>query len=104
MDPARVGGSGRGDEHQFILGHGILWDGTDKDIAVELIQNVQAQFPEFKLTSSFDRSFYSPPVREELDTMLEITVMSAKGKLSRRVRIPPRTRRPARGIRPWNPA
>ena len=67
------------DEHQFILGHGVLWNGTDKDIAVELIREVQEQFPEFNLTCSFDRSFYSPMVRQELDTMLEVTAMPSKG-------------------------
>ncbi len=34
------------DEHPFILGHGVLWNGTDKDIAVELgareVSRVQA--------------------------------------------------------------
>ena len=67
------------DEHQFILGHGVLWNGTDKDIAVELIKEVQERFPEFKVTCWFDRSFDSPAVREELDTMLEVTAMPSKG-------------------------
>ncbi len=71
------------DEHQFVLGHGILWTGTDKDIAVELMKKVQAQFPEFKFTCSFDLSFYSPEVRQELDHLLEVTGMSKKGYLDK---------------------
>ena len=70
------------DEHQLVLGHGILWDGTDKDIAIELVKQVQEHFPEFTFTCSFDMSFYSPDVRDELDTMLEVTAMSRKGYLN----------------------
>jgi len=70
------------DEHQFVLGHGVLWYGTDRDIAVALIKEVQERYPEFRLTCSFDRSFYSPAVREKLDTMLETTAMPKKGYLN----------------------
>lgn len=70
------------DEHQFVLGHGVLWTGTDKDIAVALIKEIQEKFPEFNLTCSFDRSFYSPEVRDELDQLLETTAMPAKGHLN----------------------
>lgn len=75
------------DAHQFVLGHGILWNGTDKDIAVRLMKQVQERFPEFRLTCSFDRSFYSPGVRDELDTMLAVTAMSKKGGLTRKERV-----------------
>ena len=70
------------DQHQFILGHAILWEGTDKDVAVPLIKAVMARYPDLN-TCSFDQGFYSPEVLAELDELLEMNAMPKKGKLTK---------------------
>ncbi len=67
------------DEDQFVLGYGILWEGTDKDIAIPLVKTLEAQYPGISMTCSFDRAFYSPEVRKQLDEKLEVTAMPKKG-------------------------
>ena len=69
------------DEHQFILAYHILWDTSDVEVAVPIIDAVQAAFPEFN-TCSFDRGFHSMKNREALDTRLAVNALPKKGKLS----------------------
>ena len=66
------------DQYQFLLGYSILWTGTDKDIAVPLIESIQQRYSELR-GCSFDRGFYSPSVRDDLDTCLEVHAMPKKG-------------------------
>ena len=61
-------------DHQFILAHQIMWDRTDRDVAVPIIDAVQAVFPEFN-ACSFDRGFYSSDiVHALLRRMKEVTL------------------------------
>ncbi|MXW32162.1 MAG: ISNCY family transposase [Rhodothermaceae bacterium] len=71
------------DLHQFVLGYGILWDGTDKDIAVTLVELMEKQYPGLLMTCSFDRAFYNPQVRHQLDEKLVVTAMPKKGGLTK---------------------
>ena len=70
------------DQFQFILSHEILWQGSDVDVAVPIIEKTQKSFPEFR-ACSFDRGFHSPENRRRLDELLDHNVLPAKGKLSR---------------------
>ena len=47
------------DQYQFILHHKILWEGSDTDIAVSVINETQALHPDLRVCS-FDRGFHSP--------------------------------------------
>ena len=67
------------DEHQFILGYGIEWTGTDKDYAVALIQEVLEKNPSIELTCSFDTGFYSVEVLEKLSQLLAGLALPKKG-------------------------
>ena len=71
------------DQYQFLLGHSILWTGTDKDIAVPLIESTQQRYSELR-DCSFDRGFYSPSVRDDLDTCLEMNAMLKKGRCTKK--------------------
>ena len=73
------------DGYQFVLGYGIEWEGTDLDIAVPLVQSIEAQYPHLTMTCSFDLGFYSPEVREQLETKTKLVTvgMSKKGRLSK---------------------
>ena len=56
-------------------------DVYDLAVAVPLIKRCQKAFPDLR-ECSFDRGFHSPSNREELDKLLELTVLPKKGKLS----------------------
>ena len=47
------------DQFQFILQHKILWEGSDTDIAVSVINETQALHPDLRVCS-FDRGFQQP--------------------------------------------
>ncbi len=69
------------DEHRFILAYHILWDTSDVEVAVPIIDAVQAAFPEFN-ACSFDRGFHSLKNRKALDARLALNALPKKGKLS----------------------
>ena len=46
------------DQYQFILHHKVLWEGEDVDVAVPMVQEAQALYPELR-ACSFDRGFHS---------------------------------------------
>ena len=56
------------DQYQLILHHKILWEGSDTDIAVSIIEQTQALHPDLRVCS-FDRGFHSPGNRAQLDAM-----------------------------------
>ncbi len=70
------------DWHQFVLGHVILWDGSDGDIAEELVIQVQKHVPELRITS-FDRGFYNHNLRTRLDQLLDVTAMPKTGNMTK---------------------
>jgi hypothetical protein len=69
------------DQFQFILHHKILWEGSDTDIAVSIINETQALYPDLRVCS-FDRGFHSPDNRVQLDAMLDLNALPRKGRLS----------------------
>ena len=69
------------DQHQFILHHEILWRGEDVDVAVSMVQETQARYPELR-ACSFDRGFHSPNNRVRLDALLDLAALPRKGRLS----------------------
>ena len=70
------------DQYQFILHHKILWEGEDVDVAVPMVQEAQALYPELR-ACSFDRGFHSPANRVRLDTLLDVNALPRKGYLSK---------------------
>ena len=74
------------DEYQFILAHHIMWEGSDTDVAVPIIDAVQEVFPSFN-ACSFDRGFHSKKNREELDARLAVNALPKKGKLNQADRV-----------------
>ena len=69
------------DQFQFLLHHKIMWQGTDVDVAVSMVEETQARFADFRMCS-FDRGFHSPTNRRRLDEMLELNALPRKGYLS----------------------
>ncbi len=69
------------DPCQFVLHHKILWEGGDEAVAVPLITETQAMYPQL-IGCSFDRGFHSPDNRRELDKQLEHNGLPRKGRLT----------------------
>ena len=67
------------DQHPFILGWHLQWQGGDVDMAVPLVAACQAQYPELR-GCSFDRGFHSPANQQQLAAMLEHVALPAKGR------------------------
>ena len=70
------------DQYQFILHHKILWEGEDVDVAVPMVEQAQALYPELR-ACSFDRGFHSPDNRVLLDGLLDVNALPGKGYLSK---------------------
>ena len=66
---------------QFILGHRIMWTEQDVDVAVEVVEQVQSEYPGLQ-GCSFDKGYYSAGNRQRLDGILARNVMPKKGRLS----------------------
>ncbi len=69
------------DQHQFILDYRIMWEGSDVDSAIPLVESCKQRYPELT-ACSFDRGFYSPSNRSRLEQMLEVAALPAQGRLS----------------------
>ena len=69
------------DQHQFVLHHHILWQETDKQVAVTMVEQTQARFPDLT-QCSFDRGFHSPANQHALATVLEVVILPKTGRLS----------------------
>ena len=67
------------DQHPFILGWHLQWQGGDVDMAVPLVAACQAQYPELR-GCSFDQGFHSPANQQQLAAMLEHVALPAKGR------------------------
>ncbi len=93
------------DQHPFILGWHLQWQGGDVDMAVPLVAACQAQYPELR-GCSFDRRFHSPANQQQLAAMLEHVALPAKGRGTEASRKPGKVKhhswRDAGGIRAWN--
>ncbi|MCD4819447.1 MAG: ISNCY family transposase [Candidatus Cloacimonetes bacterium] len=69
------------DQYGFVLDHKVMQNETDSAIAVEIVKNAQAKFPNIK-SCSFDKGFHSPINQKELAKILENVYLPKKGKLS----------------------
>ena len=54
---------------------------TDNQIAIKIIQDAQALFPDLRV-ASFDKGFHSPQNQEMLSTLLDFIALPRKGRLS----------------------
>lgn len=70
------------DECGFILNHRIMWEGSDVDHAVPMVEETQSLYPAFR-SCSFDRGFHSPSNRLRLDGLLDHNVLPRKGYLTK---------------------
>jgi transposase, IS5 family len=67
------------DQHQFILHHRVMKGENDVDVAVHVVKDAQAAFPELQ-SCSFDKGFHSPANQLALAQCLRQTTLPKKGK------------------------
>jgi hypothetical protein len=70
------------DQYGFILNYQVMQKTTDDHVAVPLMTDVTARFPNIN-SASFDKGFHSPANQTALAAMIPQVVMPKKGKLSR---------------------
>ena len=63
-----------------------MWDGSDRDVAVPIIDAVQAVFPEFT-ACSFDRGFYSSDIVHALQRRMKEVTLPKMGKRNQADRV-----------------
>ena len=63
---------------QFMMHHEVMWEGSDVDFAVPMVEITKEMFPDF-CAASFDRGFHSPENRARLDEVLVDNVLPKKG-------------------------
>jgi len=69
------------DQYGFILFHHVMQKQTDDRVTLHMVREAQKRFSE--LTScSFDKGFYSPGNRRELQETIDFVILPKKGKLS----------------------
>ncbi len=69
------------DQYGFILHHKVLQQQTDDKVAAAMAQGAKDRFP--NLTGcSFDKGFYSPNNKGQLESILDYVVLPKKGRLS----------------------
>ena len=69
------------DQYGFILHHRVMCRETDDKVAVTMVQEAKKRFPCLN-SCSFDKGFYTPQGRKELEKILDHVVLPKKGRLS----------------------
>jgi hypothetical protein len=69
------------DRYGFFLHHVVMRHRTDEKVAVFLIEATKKRFPQLA-SCSFDKNFYTPDNRKQLERLLELAVLPKKGRLS----------------------
>ena len=70
------------DQYGLLLHHEVMWEGSDVDYAVPMVERAQERFPALRAVS-FDSGFHSPENRVRLDELLDHNVLPKKGYLNR---------------------
>ena len=79
------------DQHRFILNHQVMENLTDDKVAVSMVVESIARFPNL-ISCSFDKGFHSPENQIELKEKLDLVVLPKKGKLSKQAKAAEQTK------------
>jgi len=70
------------DSQGYLLHHRVMQQQTDKQIAIDLITETQARYPNLRVCS-FDKGFHSPQNQIELANKLDRVVLPKKGRCNK---------------------
>lgn len=71
------------DKYGFFLNHRVMEKETDDKVAIPIVKETKEKFPDLN-SCSFDKGFYSPTNRKELEELLDKVILPKKGRLSLR--------------------
>ena len=74
------------DQYGFILNNHVMRKTTDDKIVVSLIEATKERFPDL-VSCSFDKGFYSPTNRSQLEKILNLVVLPKKGRRNEEERL-----------------
>jgi len=69
------------DQYGFVLYHHVMQKQTDEAVAILMVQETQGRFAGLS-SCSFDKGFYTPQNRLDLDEKLDMPILPKKGRLS----------------------
>jgi len=69
------------DQYGFFIHHLVMRNSTDEKVGVPLIEATRKRYPQL-VSCSFDKNFYTPENRKQLERMLDLLVLPKKGRLS----------------------
>jgi hypothetical protein len=67
----------------FILHHQVMEKQTDDKVAISIIQEAKEKFPALR-RCSFDKGYYTPENRKQLQDILDKVIMPKKGRRSKK--------------------
>ena len=70
------------DQYGFFLRHLVMRGSTDEKVAVALMREVKGRYPSLS-SCSFDKSFYTPANKTQLEGILDLVVLPKKGRLTK---------------------
>lgn len=70
------------DQYGFILHHGVMEKQTDSEVAVPLIRETKARFPQIK-SCSFDKAYWTPEVFRVLSEELDVVALPKRGRCNK---------------------
>ncbi len=73
------------DQFGFILHHQVMEQQSDDEVAVPMVEQTQARFPDLR-QCSFDKGFHTPANQQLLSELLDLPVLPRKGRLSQAAR------------------
>jgi len=71
------------DQYQFILHHRVMWQETDDQVAVPMIEDALKRFPLIN-QCSFDKGFYSKSNIPDLKKQLDHVILPKKGRCNQK--------------------
>jgi hypothetical protein len=69
------------DQYGFVLHHHVMQNQTDEGVAVLMVRETQRRVAGLS-SCSFDKGFYTPKNRRELEKILDMPILPKKGRLS----------------------
>jgi hypothetical protein len=69
------------DQYGFVLHHHVMQKQTDEAVAISMVRETKRRFSGLS-SCSFDKGFYTPQNRRELDEILDMPILPKKGRLS----------------------
>lgn len=69
------------DEFGFIIGYRIMFNETDEKVTLPMAKELKEKYPTLNMFS-FDKGFYTPENKTEIEQLVDMGILPKKGKMS----------------------